>query len=417
MERVNRERLQQLLDQFSAFGATPGKGVSRLSLSKADIEARNCFREISEKLGLTVKVDDMGNMYATLPGKKDLPPIAIGSHLDSVVKGGRFDGTLGVIAGLEVVQTILDRNIELDHPVMIINYTNEEGARFDPAMMSSGVLSGKFDKEEMLQSVDMEGVTFGEALKQSGFEGDKSNRLKEASAFLELHIEQGPVLEHHDEEIAVVEGVKGMVCCEISLKGESNHAGTTPISMRKDPMFAAANIIVHLQQKLKNLPVDLVYTIGRINAYPNIHTVIPDQVKFTLEARHTDPNVIQKVKEIIEQLPEKTKQCTLSHRQLWERDTVDFDPNIISVVDEAVEALGFIARRMYSGAGHDAQFIASYIPSAMVFVPSAKGYSHREDEYTSYEECAKGADVLLNALLKFDRQKSSEKETVKLSVQ
>ncbi|MDS9471511.1 Zn-dependent hydrolase [Sporosarcina pasteurii] len=410
MERVNRNRLRNLINQFSAFGATPGNGVSRLSLSRADIKARNHFREICEDAGLSVKVDDMGNMYGILPGLKELPPIAMGSHLDSVVRGGRFDGTLGVIAGLEVVQTIRDRNMELNHPVMVINFTNEEGARFDPAMMSSGVLSGKFAKEVMLRSVDTEGISFGEALKQSGFEGGKENRLKEAVAFLELHIEQGPVLDSYGEDIAVVEGVMGMVCYEISIKGESNHAGTTPITMRKDAMFAAANVIVQLQKELKKLPEDLVYTIGRINAYPNIHTVIPNDVTFTIEARHTDSDVIRAVEEIIEQLPEEIEQCTFKHEKLWERSTVDFDSVIVDAVDEAVGELGYKTRRMYSGAGHDAQFIASYIPSAMIFVPSMKGYSHREDEYTSYEECAKGADVLLNTLLKLDRKKSDDKD-------
>lgn len=279
-----------------------------------------------------------------------------------------------------------------------------------PAMMSSGVLSGKFAKEVMLRSVDTEGISFGEALKQSGFEGGKENRLKEAVAFLELHIEQGPVLDSYGEDIAVVEGVMGMVCYEISIKGESNHAGTTPITMRKDAMFAAANVIVQLQKELKKLPEDLVYTIGRINAYPNIHTVIPNDVTFTIEARHTDSDVIRAVEEIIEQLPEEIEQCTFKHEKLWERSTVDFDSVIVDAVDEAVGELGYKTRRMYSGAGHDAQFIASYIPSAMIFVPSMKGYSHREDEYTSYEECAKGADVLLNTLLKLDRKKSDDKD-------
>lgn len=404
MEQVNRDRLEELLKQFSAFGATTGKGVSRLSLSQADIDARNHFHKSCKDIRLSTKVDDMGNMYAILPGKNELPPIVIGSHLDSVVKGGRFDGTLGVIAGLEVVHTLVEKNIELNHPVMVVNFTNEEGARFDPAMMSSGVLSGKFAKEEMLRSTDTEGVTFGEALKQSGFEGAECDRLKKAAAYLELHIEQGPVLDTYGEDIAVVEGVMGMVCYEIAIKGESNHAGTTPISMRKDAMFAMANIVTHLQNELRKLQEDLVYTIGRMHVTPNIHTVIPNEVRFTLEARHAECAVIQKVEELVEQLPREIEQCMLSYRKLWDRDTVEFDDTIVKTVNEAVNKLGYKSRKMYSGAGHDAQFIASYIPSAMIFVPSAKGYSHREDEYTSYEACAKGADILLHSLLQVDRK-------------
>lgn len=412
MEKINRQRLQSLLEQFSAFGATEGNGVTRLSLSQEDIKARQKFIETSEEIGLSVKVDDMGNLYATLPGKEDLPPIAMGSHLDSVVKGGRFDGTLGVVAGLEVVRTIVERNIKTNHPITVINFTNEEGARFDPAMMSSGVLAGKFAKEVMLQSSDTEGVTFGQALEQSGYAGEVGNRLKEAAAFVELHIEQGPVLEHNGEEIGVVEGVMGMACYDISLKGESNHAGTTPIPMRRDPMFTSAQIIVELQRELKKLPEDLVYTIGRIIAYPNIHTVIPNEVTFTIEARHKSMEVIRQVERIIDRLPKVVERCTLTSRKLWGRDTVEFKEDIVHAVSESAEELGFKGRNMYSGAGHDAQFIASYIPTAMIFVPSAKGYSHREDEYTSFEECANGADVLLNTVLKLDRNFRSEEKKV-----
>lgn len=293
MLKTNRERLQNTIDLFSQFGATENNGVTRLSLSPEDILARNKFKEICEQLGMTVTVDDMGTMYATLPSNSDNLPIVIGSHLDSVIKGGRFDGVLGVLTALEAVQTIIDEELELNHPITIVNFTNEEGARFEPSLMASGVLSGKFEKEKMLASTDRKGVTFEQALKESGYEGDVANRLTEAHAYLELHIEQGPVLEHYKKEIGVVEGVLGMVCYDITLTGESNHAGTTPISMRKDSMFAAMQIISILQNKLKQLPEDLVYTIGRINAYPNIHTVIPSNVTFSLESRHQDPTVIR----------------------------------------------------------------------------------------------------------------------------
>ncbi|AMO86814.1 N-carbamoyl-L-amino acid hydrolase [Solibacillus isronensis B3W22] len=400
MLKTNRERLQNTIDLFSQFGATENNGVTRLSLSPEDILARNKFKEICEQLGMTVTVDDMGTMYATLPSNSDNLPIVIGSHLDSVIKGGRFDGVLGVLTALEAVQTIIDEELELNHPITIVNFTNEEGARFEPSLMASGVLSGKFDKEKMLASTDRKGVTFEQALKESGYEGDVANRLTEAHAYLELHIEQGPVLEHYKKEIGVVEGVLGMVCYDITLTGESNHAGTTPISMRKDSMFAAMQIISILQNKLKQLPEDLVYTIGRINAYPNIHTVIPSNVTFSLESRHQDPTVIQQVEQIIFDLPKEIENCELSYQKLWSRDTVYFAPEVVHAVAASTDELGYSRHHMFSGAGHDAQFIAGYIPSTMIFVPSAKGYSHREDEFTSYEECSKGADVLVNAILK-----------------
>ena len=397
---TNRERLKKNIELFSQIGATDNNGVTRLSLSNEDIIARDKFKEICEQRGMIVTVDDMGTMYATLPGKDNFLPIVMGSHLDSVIKGGRFDGVLGVLTALEAVETIIDANIELNHPITIVNFTNEEGARFEPSLMASGVLSGKFDKGKMLASTDREGVSFEEALEKSGYKGEKKNRLTAAHAYLELHIEQGPVLEYYDKEIGVVEGVLGMVCYDITLLGESNHAGTTPISMRKDSMFAAMHVISILQDKLKQLPDDLVYTIGRINAYPNIHTVIPSNVTFSFESRHQDPAVIKQVEQIIFDLPKEIEQCQLSYTKLWERDTVHFTPEVIGAVEESIHELGYSHHQMYSGAGHDAQFIAQFIPSTMIFVPSAKGYSHREDEYTSYEQCSKGADVLVNAVLK-----------------
>ncbi|MEK4627299.1 MAG: Zn-dependent hydrolase [Solibacillus sp.] len=405
---TNRERLKKNIELFSQIGATDNNGVTRLSLSNEDIIARDKLKAICEQRGLIVTVDDMGTMYATLPGKDNHLPIVMGSHLDSVIKGGRFDGVLGVLTALEAVETIIDANVELDHPLTIVNFTNEEGARFEPSLMASGVISGKFDKAKMLASSDIKGITFEEALEKSGYKGEETNRLTEAHAYLELHIEQGPVLEYYDKEIGIVEGVLGMVCYDITLTGESNHAGTTPISMRKDSMFAAMNIISILQNKLKQMPDDLVYTIGRINAYPNIHTVIPSNVTFSFETRHQDPAIIEQVEQIIFDLPKEIEHCQLSYTKLWERDTVNFAPEVISAVVASADELGYSSHQMFSGAGHDAQFIAQYIPSTMIFVPSAKGYSHREDEYTSYEQCSKGADVLVNAVLKVATSSISE---------
>ena len=405
---TNRERLKKNIELFSQIGATDNNGVTRLSLSNEDIIARDKLKAICEQRGLIVTVDDMGTMYATLPGKDNHLPIVMGSHLDSVIKGGRFDGVLGVLTALEAVETIIDANVELDHPLTIVNFTNEEGARFEPSLMASGVISGKFDKAKMLASSDIKGITFEEALEKSGYKGEETNRLTEAHAYLELHIEQGPVLEYYDKEIGIVEGVLGMVCYDITLTGESNHAGTTPISMRKDSMFAAMNIISILQNKLKQMPDDLVYTIGRINAYPNIHTVIPSNVTFSFETRHQDPAIIEQVEQIIFDLQKEIEHCQLSYTKLWERDTVNFAPEVISAVVASADELGYSSHQMFSGAGHDAQFIAQYIPSTMIFVPSAKGYSHREDEYTSYEQCSKGADVLVNAVLKVATSSISE---------
>ncbi|MDR7238497.1 Zn-dependent hydrolase [Neobacillus drentensis] len=399
---INGERLKTTLEQFANFGRTENNGVTRLSLSMEDIRVRNYFRLCCEELGLTVSVDDMGCMYATLAGTEDKPPILIGSHLDSVKKGGRFDGVLGVVAGLEVVRTLVENQIKPQIPITIVNFTNEEGARFEPSMMASGVLSGKFEKSAMLKKVDSEGVTFEEALKASGYEGDVENRLKEASALLELHIEQGPILEKEAFSIGVVECVVGMACYEIEVTGESDHAGTTPMNMRKDALFATNNLINEIRRRLGDLDEDLVFTIGRMNVYPSIHTVIPNKVVFTLEARHKDMEIVRAVKNFIEALPNLTslnEGCEVKTTKLWERDTVWFEPEICQLLEKSAQSLGYSNRRMVSGAGHDAQFIASFVPTAMLFVPSINGKSHCEEELTTWEDCEKGINVLLDTVL------------------
>ncbi|MEK9196782.1 Zn-dependent hydrolase [Lysinibacillus halotolerans] len=399
MYKCNEARLKESIVMFSRFGATKNGGVTRLSLSAEDVQARDYFYECCRELGLEIRVDDLANMYATLPGKSDLPPIVMGSHLDSVVKGGRFDGVLGILTALEAIKTIKENDIELDVPLTIVNFTNEEGARFEPSMMSSGILSKKFDKQKMMQSTDKDGVTFKQALQKSGYEGDEENRLKEASAYIELHIEQGPVLEAEQIEIGVVEGVLGMVCYEIRIFGESNHAGTTPMKMRNDPLFLANKCITKLIEDLAKVDDELVYTIGRMNVTPNIHTVIPDKVVFTIEARHKQPEKIRKVEEIIHSLPAESGECKIEKEKLWDRDTVHFDSSICNQIEQACHGYGYSSKRLYSGAGHDAQFMASYIPSAMIFVPSIKGKSHCEEEETTFEDCVKGADVLLETVL------------------
>src|SRR5579875_1073764 len=250
---INGERLKQELERFAAFGRTENNGVTRLALTEEDRQARDYFRSCCEELGMSVTVDDMGCMYATLEGTENRPPILIGSHLDSVKKGGRFDGVLGVLAGLEVVRTLVDHKIKPKIPITIVNFTNEEGARFEPSMMASGVLSGKFDKSIMMQKKDAAGITFEEALKGIGYAGDVANRLREGTAYLEMHIEQGPILEKEATSIGVVECVVGMACYEIEVTGESDHAGTTPMKMRKDALFAANNLINEIRSRLGSL--------------------------------------------------------------------------------------------------------------------------------------------------------------------
>lgn len=398
---VNGERLKDLLEKFADFGRTENNGVTRLSLSEEDRLARDYFCSCCEELGMSIKIDDMGNIYATLEGTEDKPPVVTGSHLDTVKNGGRFDGVLGVAAGLEVVRTIVENNIKPRIPITIAVFTNEEGARFEPSMMASGVLSGKFDKSTMLKKIDLGGVSFEEALQSIGYNGSEESRLKDATAFLELHIEQGPILERESLSIGIVESVLGMVCYEFEINGESDHAGTTPMDMRKDALFAANNLISEARQKLNEFDNDLVYTIGRMNVLPNIHTVIPNKVVFSLEARHKNPSVIKHVEEIVQGLAHTVcnEGCDIKAVKLWERATVLFDTQFCDHLEQSTKSLGYAYKRMDSGAGHDAQFIASYIPTSMVFVPSINGKSHCEEEQTSWEDCEKGVNVLLETIL------------------
>jgi N-carbamoyl-L-amino-acid hydrolase len=400
---VNGERLKNTLERFADYGRTPNNGVTRLALSEEDRLARDYFCSCCRDLGMDIKIDDLGCIYATLEGLEDKPPVVIGSHMDSVKKGGRFDGILGVVAGLELVRTLVEHNIKPKVPIMIVNFTNEEGARFEPSMMASGILSGKFQKDVMMKKTDVDGVTFEKALQSCGYEGDTSNRLTEASAFVELHIEQGPILEREAKSIGVVECVLGMVCYEIEVTGESDHAGTTPMDMRKDALFAANNLIAEARHELGRLDSNLVYTMGRMNVLPNIHTVIPNKVIFSLEARHTDEDVIASVEKIIQSLPDQAELlegCEVRVTKLWGRDTVWFDKTVCDEVEESVRSLGYSYKRMVSGAGHDAQFLASYIPTAMIFIPSVNGKSHCEEEFTPWEECEKGVNVLLETVIK-----------------
>ncbi|WP_411344698.1 Zn-dependent hydrolase [Paenibacillus sp. WLX1005] len=396
---VNVQRLEQTIERFADYGRTEQNGVTRLALSEQDIAVRQYFRECCEELGMQVVVDDMGCMYATLAGTEQAPPIVIGSHMDTVKKGGCFDGILGVLAGLEIVRTMKDYGIQPRIPITIMNFTNEEGARFEPSMMASGVLAGRFDKAIMLNKTDPDGITFGEALEQSGYAGDVANRIKEATAYLELHIEQGPVLEREQLSIGLVDCVVGMVCYEIEVIGESDHAGTTPMDMRRDAFFAMNDLVTILREQLEPLDSELVYTMGRANVYPNIHTVIPNRVVFTLEARHKDEQIVRQVEEIIHALPKQQSGCEVKATRLWNRDTVWFDEQVCATLQQAVQTLGYSHKTMASGAGHDAQFVADFLPSAMVFVPSVNGKSHCEEEFTSYEECAQGVNVLLEAVM------------------
>ncbi len=406
MYHCSLERMEDKIRTFSRFGDTGKGGITRFSLSPEAVAAREEFRRRMEELGAAVVTDDMANMYATIPGTQELPAIYSGSHLDSVRQGGNYDGVLGVLAAMEAAETVVREKIPHKHPITVVVWTNEEGARFEPAMMSSGVICGKFKKEEMLASAakDIPGYTFGEALAASGFAGEEGNRITpdKCRALVELHIEQGPVLEAEHYDIGVVEGVCGMINYEFTLTGQAGHAGTTPMKYRKDALYAAARLIEYLHDELDRLDDRLVYTTGKISCHPNIHTIIPDEVRFTLDARHQDPAVIEQVLAVIRSIPSELEKCGVAYAKAWSRNTVAFTPELVDLVQKSAGEYGYSSRRIYSGPGHDAQFMIDLVPATMIFVPSIGGHSHCELEYTPPKNCLKGADVLLQTILSID---------------
>jgi len=410
MYQCDIKRMEDKITTFSKFGDTGHGGITRFSLSPAALQARKEVVARMTKLGLEIKTDDLGDIYCTLPGTDpDAGVILSGSHCDSVRQGGNYDGILGVLTAMEMVETIVTQKIPHKHPIQAVVWTNEEGALYEPAMMCSGIITGKFDKDVMFGSVakDGSGKTFGQALKESGFEGDIANRINPAktTGLVELHIEQGPVLEEGKFDIGVVKGVVGMINYEFTFHGQSDHAGTFPMPYRKDALFAASQALIYLHQEFDKLgDKDLVYTTGKISCHPDIHTIIPDEVKFTLDVRHADPEIIKKCVEIIQKMPNEWANCTMTYEPAWTRETVLFNKTCIDAVQKSCDELGYSSHIMYSGAGHDSQYFSEIVPTTMIFVPSQGGHSHCELEYSPVEWCWKGANVLLNTVLELDKQ-------------
>lgn len=394
-------------ETFRQYGLQEDGSLIRYALSDDENLARAEFVKRMEAIGASIEMDDMANMYATLPGSDpSAKRLSMGSHVDSVKNGGHFDGILGVIAAMEVLETIANEGIEHKHPVTAMIFTNEEGSLYQPAMMASGVVFDFFDEATMLNSKSVidKTTSFGDALKKSPYTGSAENRMSPElyEGFLELHVEQGPILEEAQKDIGVVTCVLGMVNYRIRTYGQSDHAGTTPMKNRKDALYAASKLIQYLHDELDKLDSDLVYTTGEIICHPCVHTVIPDYVDFCIDSRHESKEVIDQVVSIIKNIPKEIVGCTTSYELAWGRETKYFDETLVGYVKESAEELGFSNMLINSGAGHDAQYVASQIPTTMVFSPSKDGHSHCNEEYTTIEQCTAGASVMLNTILKMD---------------
>ncbi len=400
--RINRERLLASLDEMAAIGATPHGGVTRLALSDEDKAARDLLKQWRDEAGLDVGVDDFGNLTGLRSGQTSDPPVLLASHLDSVVRGGRYDGALGVLCALEVVRTLNDHGIETVKPVAVVNWTNEEGVRFEPAMTCSGAVAGRFERDYVYNRMDRHGARLEDELRRIGYQGSQENRPLPASACLELHIEQGPVLEDADQPVGVVGGIVGITWSEVTVTGHSDHAGPSPMRMRRDPLVAAAEIIQGVE-RIATMEDDIaVATVGRVAVEPNTINTIPGKVTFSVDFRHPERAVLERQVERLEGLVAEVSRETGvsgSVRRFWTSEPTPFDPDVVQAIRASCGELGIASGELWSGAGHDAKYMADVVPTGMIFVRSQGGLSHNEAEFSTPEDIEAGANVLLGAAL------------------
>src|SRR6185295_1507864 len=403
---IDAERLWGEIIETAAIGGTAKGGICRLTLTDLDRQVRDWFRAQAEKLGCRVTVDDMGAMFARRDGQADVPPIAMGSHLDTQPTGGKFDGALGVLAALEGLRALVEAGYETYAPIEVINWTNEEGSRFAPAMMASGVFGGVFTRDFAAARQDRAGVTFGAALDAIGYRGAEQCGAHPLSAFFELHIEQGPYLEAERRDIGIVTGVQAIRWFEATVTGADAHAGTTPMARRKNALVGAARLIERIDAIANGTPSG-VGTVGLMEVKPNSPNVIPGEVFCMIDLRHPEIGPLDAMEQAIRRATDDV--CGAlglsgAIKKIWDQPPTRFDPDCIAAVRRAAQTSGFSTREMISGAGHDAAYVARVAPAAMIFVPCRDGISHNEAEFSSKEQCAAGAQVLLQAVLDYDRQ-------------
>ena len=404
---IDPERLWDDLMETATIGGTPKGGICRLTLTDLDAQVRDWFKRSVEALGCTVTVDDMGNMFARRKGTRDdLPPIAMGSHLDTQPTGGKFDGALGVLAALEALRTLHRAGYETFAPIEVVNWTNEEGARFAPPMIASGVFAGVFTRDWATARQDRSGETFGDALDKIGWRGLEPCGQHAFSGFFELHIEQGPYLEIEGKDIGVVTGVQAMRWYEATVTGQDTHAGTTPMGRRHDALLAAARLVEAINASARAHP-GAVGTVGLLEVKPGSPNVVPGEVFFTIDLRDPEAVTLDAMEADIAAAALKVKRelgVEIAIDTILNQPMQPFDLACVAAVQRAAEASGFTSRTIVSGAGHDAAYVARVAPTAMIFVPCRDGISHNEVEYTSKAQCAAGAQVLLQAVLDYDRQ-------------
>jgi N-carbamoyl-L-amino-acid hydrolase len=400
--RIDIDRLMGRIRALGEVGALDGGGVCRLALTEEDKAGRDLVVGWMRELGLEVTIDRIGNVIGLRPGATDGPPVMTGSHIDTVATGGLYDGNLGVLAGLELVETLNHAGLATRHPIAVGFFTNEEGARFAPDMMGSGVHQGAFSLEDCLATVGIDGTAVGDDLARIGYAGDAPVGAVRARAFLELHVEQGPVLGEAGLDIGAVTGVQGISWTQYTIAGTSNHAGTTPMGLRHDAGYVAADIATQARRIARDMGDDQVATSGVIELEPNLVNVIARRAKVTVDLRNTDEDKLRQAERRMTDhvaALARDEGVEITAKTLARFEPVEFDGAMVTRIAATAEALGLSVRPMPSGAGHDAQMFAPNCPTGMIFVPSKDGISHNVREFTAPQEIRAGADVLLQVML------------------
>jgi N-carbamoyl-L-amino-acid hydrolase len=401
--RIKGQRLWDAIHEIAEIGPGIRGGSNRQTLTDEDGEGRRLFQTWCEQAGMTVTVDSMGTMFARREGEdKSLPPVMVGSHLDTQPTGGRYDGVLGVLSGLEIIRTLNDFGIKTRHPIEVVNWTNEEGTRFAPAMLASGVFAGVHEQAWAYDREDSEGLRFGDELERIGFKGPEPVGHRKLRAFFELHIEQGPILEQEECDVGVVTNGQGLNWLEVTLIGKESHTGSTPMPMRVNAGLGMARITQAVDEIALSHAPAAVGAVGHCDVYPNSRNIIPGKVVFTIDFRHPEKDVIAAMDAELRKRAEKIAAdigLKLEIEQVGAFDPVEFDADCVSSVRTAAERLGYAHRDIISGAGHDACWINRVAPTAMVFCPCVDGLSHNEDENISQEWATAGANVLFHAVV------------------
>jgi len=398
--RIDRARLQASIEELGRIGATERGGLTRLALTDEDKRGRDLLVRWMREAGLRVSVDQMGNIFGERAGQPGQPPVMMGSHADSVPTGGKYDGQLGVLCGLETIRVLNDHRVRTRHPVTLVIFTNEEGARFQPAMIASGVMAGKIPLEDAYNARDKDGLRLVDELERIGYLGSEPCVPRPIRAYLELHIEQGPFLEEEGLSIGVVEGIVAIAWSRVTIHGVQDHAGPTPMRIRHDALVAAAEVVGGVRAIAREIGGELVTTVGNLTVTPNIPNAIPGRVTLSIDMRDPSDAALDRARGMLDRVVREAcaregVRYELEH--YWRVPATPFSPDVVGAIERAARATGSGFRRILSGAGHDAQYMAAIGPTGMVFVPSRGGRSHCEEEFTPIEDIEHGANTLLGA--------------------